>query len=296
MSCQNNLKQTVLGTHNLANTYSGSLPPLCGYFPPGSAPAGPFIPYQQYPYNATYSTTFYWILPFVEQQNLYNVGYNVGNQALWNNSLSAYSQIVKPWICPSDPSVTAPGYCPQNPGGPPYAAATSYAANGMALGPTIVSTAPGVFPPVGGLQPGFMPPWATNNYYSKLPASFPDGLSNTILFADKLTFCSLTGPSNFSGSGCDTPKCGGSNWGDPEMDYFAPVFAWYYQNPAGNMFQLVTNFNYNCDPMRASSAHTGGINVAMSDGSVRLVAQGASPNTWFLALAPNDGYPMPSDW
>jgi prepilin-type N-terminal cleavage/methylation domain-containing protein/prepilin-type processing-associated H-X9-DG protein len=296
MSCQNNLKQTGLAFHNCANTYNGNLPPLCGYYPPGTAPPGPFTPYQQYPYNSTYATTFYFLLPFVEQQNLYQIGYAQGNQALWNNSVSAYSQIVKSWLCPSDPSITQPGFCPQNPGGPPYAAATSYAANGLALGQSIVSSLPGVNPVTGGLAPGFMPPWATNNYYANLPASFPDGLSNTILTVDKYTFCSKIGPSNSSGSGCDNPQCGGSNWGDPEMDYFAPVFGWFYQGSAGNMFQLQPNFNFGCDPMRPSSGHTGGINVGMGDGSVHLVAQGTSPNTWFIALLPNDGNPMPPDW
>jgi prepilin-type processing-associated H-X9-DG protein len=301
MSCQNNLKQTILATHNLTNTYNGSLPALCGFFPPGTAPVGPFIPYNPgFVSTSTYSTPFYWLLPFVEQQNLYQIGYCTGNQALWNNSLSAYSQIVKSWICPSDPSVTQPGYCPQNPGGPPFAAATSYAANGMALGPTIVSTPPGVFPPVGGLKPGFISPWATNNFYNNLPSSFPDGLSNTILYAEKYTFCSnQAGGSTFNGSNCDNPTCGGSNWGDPEMDYFAPVFGWFYtasQPVFLHMFQIQPNFNIGCNPMVASSPHTGGINVAMADGSVRLVAQGTSPNTWFLALTSNDGYPMPPDW
>ncbi|MGH7225122.1 MAG: H-X9-DG-CTERM domain-containing protein, partial [Gemmataceae bacterium] len=42
--------------------------------------------------------------------------------------------------------------------------------------------------------------------------------------------------------------------------------------------------------------HTGGINVGMADGSVRMVAQGISGNTWYHACNPQDGLPLPSDW
>jgi prepilin-type N-terminal cleavage/methylation domain-containing protein/prepilin-type processing-associated H-X9-DG protein len=296
MSCQNNLKQTGLALHNCANTYNSSLPPICGYFPPGSAPIGPFTPYQQISSNATYATTFYWLLPFVEQQSIYQNSYVAGNQAIWNNA--SYSQIVKPWICPSDPSVTQPGYCPQNPGGPPYAAATSYGANALAFGPTVTTSPPGTIPPVSYLNPpSLYVAWnGANNWYARIPASFPDGLSNTVAFAEKYTFCSLIGPSDYNGTNCDNYQCGGSNWSDPEMDYFAPLFGWYYRGVAGNMFMIQPNYTNGCDPMKPSSPHTGGINVGMGDGSVRLITQGMSPNTWFIALVPNDGNPMPSDW
>src|SRR5215831_20630817 len=52
--CQNNLRQIVLGTINLADTYGGRLPPL----------AGPF------PNNKSEGTVFYYILPYLEQNDL----------------------------------------------------------------------------------------------------------------------------------------------------------------------------------------------------------------------------------
>jgi prepilin-type N-terminal cleavage/methylation domain-containing protein len=302
MSCQNNLKQTGLALHNCANTYNGAMPPICGYFPPGSAPPGPFTPYVPTtpPSTGTYATPFYFLLPYIEQNNVYTLGYNnttlSGNQALWQNN--AYTMIVKSWICPSDPSVTSPGFCPQNPGGPPYAAATSYSGNALAFGPTQVSTKPGIIPPIAALPTGVYAPWAgTNNWYAMIQSTFPDGLSNTILYVDKYTYCTTLGTAvGASGQNCDTYNCGGQNWSDPELDYFTPTFGWFYQGPAGNMFQIQPNYTAACDPMRPSSGHTAGINVCMGDGSVRLVAQGMSANTWFIALIPNDGNPLPSDW
>src|SRR5262249_45081555 len=92
------------------------------YYPPGISPGGPFTPYVGTNSNGTYATPFYFLLPFIEQNNVYQLGYNnslnsatnSGQQALWQNN--AYTMVVKSWNCPSDPSVTPPGSCPQNPG------------------------------------------------------------------------------------------------------------------------------------------------------------------------------------
>jgi hypothetical protein len=47
---------------------------------------------------------------------------------------------------------------------------------------------------------------------------------------------------------------------------------------------------------RAVSPHTAGINVGLGDGSVRFVAQGVSPTTWFYATTPAGGEVLGSDW
>ena len=52
----------------------------------------------------------------------------------------------------------------------------------------------------------------------------------------------------------------------------------------------------NCDPVRASSAHTNGINVCLADGSVRAVAPSISPRTWWRLVDPADGLTLGSDW
>jgi hypothetical protein len=45
-----------------------------------------------------------------------------------------------------------------------------------------------------------------------------------------------------------------------------------------------------------SSAHTAAMIVGLGDASVRTVSSGISTNTWWLALVPNDGLPLGSDW
>src|SRR3954454_24903709 len=67
MSCQNNLKQIGLGMQNLAGTYQGKMPPAIGGFPnfqndqrPSGNP------------NASFGGCLFYLLPFIEQQNMYN--------------------------------------------------------------------------------------------------------------------------------------------------------------------------------------------------------------------------------
>ena len=51
-----------------------------------------------------------------------------------------------------------------------------------------------------------------------------------------------------------------------------------------------------CDGNRASSPHTGGINAALADGSVRFIAAGVSPGTWWALMTPNSGDIPGSNW
>src|SRR5579884_3404495 len=60
--CQNNLKQISLATVNSADTHQGLLPPGDGLYP---------IPFPSP--NNSYASIFFHILPFLEQQNSYNL-------------------------------------------------------------------------------------------------------------------------------------------------------------------------------------------------------------------------------
>src|SRR5205085_215193 len=118
-----------LAIHNCNDTY-GKLPPLVGTFPGTTGPA---------------QTLHFWILPFIEQDNLYKSAANPTNPASHDPTSfpaapanAAATAVVKTYICPSDPSIGADGYTP-NAGaaasfggtgrGETRPAATSYAAN-----------------------------------------------------------------------------------------------------------------------------------------------------------------------
>ncbi len=144
---QNNLKQMGLAVNNFAGTFNTQCPPGYGVFPQGSGG------WQQS--GAAEGTIFFHLLPYIEQQNMYNAGNcgagqgYLGMQLEWANQPRA----VKTYVAPADPSI-------------PGTAATdyvSYSVNLLAM-----------CQPTGSL--GWVGP--------RLPATFTDGTSNTILFAE----------------------------------------------------------------------------------------------------------------
>jgi prepilin-type N-terminal cleavage/methylation domain-containing protein len=88
--CQNNLKQMCIAIQNMNDTY-GYLPPTEGAFPITPASAKNFGP-----------VTFY-MLPFIEQQNLWNMAQINGVYDSAFNGVSGY--VIKIYDCPSDPSL-----------------------------------------------------------------------------------------------------------------------------------------------------------------------------------------------
>jgi prepilin-type N-terminal cleavage/methylation domain-containing protein len=292
--CQNNLKQLGLAVANYNDTY-GELPASYGLYP---------LAVSNNPYfNGITGTPLIFLLPFMEQQNLWSYAIQTpGNNPGIARNNNAYSIVVKSYICPSDPSVTAGNTCPQNvantnatsppyPSLPPYFAATSYAANALVFSPCTFN--PGSSPSATVDIFGFKP-------FGRIPATLPDGTSNTVIFTEKLTFCSTNG--NPGTAGCQSFACGGTNWADPVPDNFIAVYNWFpLQQQVGLVtpaatFQIAPNVANNCDWTRPSSGHTAVILAGLGDGSVRSISQGMNPLTWFLANVPNDGLPMPSDW
>jgi len=51
-----------------------------------------------------------------------------------------------------------------------------------------------------------------------------------------------------------------------------------------------------CDPARASTPHSAGIQVALADGSCRTIAANVSGQTWWAACTPNSGDTLGPDW
>jgi prepilin-type N-terminal cleavage/methylation domain-containing protein len=141
----NNLKQMVLGMHNLHDTYK-RLPPTLGMFP--ATNWGQVSSWQPAPTG----TWAYFLLPWIEQKNLYN---SVGSYS-WNS----YNTAVKTYCAPLDPTLPAGNIQPDN--GP--RGAISYVANAMVF----------KFQDGGG---------------TRIPSGMPDGTSNTIFFTEKFSRC-----------------------------------------------------------------------------------------------------------
>jgi hypothetical protein len=110
---------------------------------------------------------------------------------------------------------------------------------------------------------------------ASIPASIPDGTSNTLVFAERYQVCN------------ENP-CG---WGYPSLYYWAPVYGYF----SYGKFQQQPP-PHECNPALAQALDPAGISVGIGDGSVRLVSNNVSPRTWWLATDPADGEPLPQDW
>jgi prepilin-type N-terminal cleavage/methylation domain-containing protein len=274
----NNIKQMNLGVQNLNDTYN-VLPRMDGYFP-----ANGFIVGKG---GDMTGTPFFWMLPFLEQTNAYNA-------LLASHNDSWYcSYLVKTFISPADSSAPASGF----PDTQSPRAGISYAANEYAFAPVISTPAPTGNPPMSTAYGG-TPARVKQGGVNRIPASLPDGTSNTISFAERRMMCPQSGGSIFywgeTGGGCNRVGTNPVAIGSCPAFYslFLPQF-----NPPVNA----------CNPCLLNSNTDGGILVGLFDGSVKLVAQGISgmtypsttpsgTNTWAFAVQPNDGVPLGADW
>jgi prepilin-type N-terminal cleavage/methylation domain-containing protein len=280
--CQNNLKQLGLAVHNCNDTYN-KLPPLFGWFPSSTNTPGS---------NQGYGSVLVHILPFIEQDNLYKASYTTfspGINAYAPPLVTAVNNAVVPtYVCPSDPSMQQGHPAGMAPGG------SSYAANTAAFG-----TVAGSYPNGPGTTPFTVASWSWFGA-NKIPSTFTDGTSNTILFAEKFARCEFP-PGSKTGGGTMWAHPGvnsGQSWWPALM---SPDYVKYNPNcigpNPGALFQVQPiPYIGNCDWTRASTGHTGGIQVVLADGSARNVAQGVSPTTWWSAFTPSGGEVLGTDW
>jgi prepilin-type N-terminal cleavage/methylation domain-containing protein len=287
MQCSNNLKQMGLAIHNMNDTY-GRLPCLLGPYIQGkqwvNASGNP-----QASNGPPWGNVHFYALPFIEQDNLYKSSYDPtvdGNLSSPGNRpwIPGWKPI-KTYMCPSDPSI------PQPDGRGPVVrlaswddtpALTSYASNAQVFG--ITNSA------------GVLTNWEGQ---SKIPGKFTDGTSNTIVMTEMLGSCGNFPPGSASG-GPD----GGHAWSWWGFDYAQPAFAvsWTSNTIGPNSKFQVQPFPYKpgptsvCDPLRASSPHSGGIEALLGDGSVRFLSAGVSGITWWAACTPDGGETLGNDW
>jgi prepilin-type N-terminal cleavage/methylation domain-containing protein len=280
IKCANNLKQLGLAAHNYHDSH-GHLPPVIGYYPP---------------VGAAFGTCFFHLLPYVEQGDLYRSALGPvpfpppdgGTAVFFPGNNDVYSRRANVFLCPSDPSVGPDGVVTIN--GVPFGA-SSYAPNAL-----LISQKP---------MPG-------PQGRARIPTDAADGLSNTILFAEKYARCTNTTMApQFQDGGCAWAYGAAPvfPWLPPPMSPtrlgFGPSFAVRAFAAMGapdavgegSRFQVQTTpFLVNCDPTRAATAHPGGIQVGLADSSVRTLAPTMSGKTWWAAVTPGGGEVMGPDW
>ena len=277
IQCQNNLKQMCLALHNAANDHEGALPPACGPYP--ASATTPIVSGDPY---APDGNIFFWILPYMEQGNLFN---QAPDQYAW---LESSGPFVPPGNSPQAQCgpiawVTQKNYrCPADSTYGNGASWTNgwtygcYAANAQVFCQQS-SPLPGV--------PGFYN-WSGNGT-PMLPGTFKDGTSQTIMITEK-----------------QASNCNGyaDLWAHGDWDdHWFPVFARagnqglnYIWGPTAT-FQ-VSPLPTNCNPVQATSPHSNGIQVGMGDGSCRTVSSGISAATWWAAITPAGTDVLGQDW
>ncbi|HKB06333.1 MAG TPA: DUF1559 domain-containing protein [Gemmataceae bacterium] len=294
IKCTNNLKQIGLGVHNYADT-NDKVPNAWLFQWNGFGGNSP---------NRDITTFWHLILPYVEQQAVYDLG-TTANPTVRNANIRLWSCIppvggtsVSVYLCPSDGGPLRSGTPRSQTGAlnaqttPPTEPATAnYASNVMVFDPS-------------------------NN--QTLVQSMPDGLSNTVTIAHRLRYCDGNGP---GGPGFDAFTlwgihqlnlgCGGGPrdmaiFGNPT--YFrlrggTPV----RQNECG-MNNSRMDFRHNstipfwanppkglCQPNSPTSPHPAVMVCAVGDGSVRSVRASINATTWLNACIPDDGTVL-NDW
>ncbi|HKI38380.1 MAG TPA: DUF1559 domain-containing protein [Gemmataceae bacterium] len=280
IQCGNKMHQLGIAAHHSHDT-AGCFPPAQGWFPSARASGG-----------SGWGSLFFHLLPYLEQDNLYksaivsganpmgetpvpNATYYSGAYGVGTPSFVGATTI-NAYICPADPSYTPAPYTDQVFG--LQWGTSSYAGNFLVFGQS------DPFFNVLGYQG-----------MSSMPASFPDGTSNTILFAERYAVC----VSNSLGL---SRACLWDWWETsatvPGHDYY-PFIALNTSNGdnigPGAIFQ-VRPLAGNCDASRASSPHTGGMQVTLADASVHFLSSGMSGSTYWAAITPASNDMLGPDW
>ncbi len=263
--CLNNLRQIGVACHS-ANDAFHRMP---RYAELGYPTAGTF----KAPNPATFDgTVHFYLLPFLEQNTLMQRWNNVGNNGA--NGLNGPNIPSTPdvYVCPADPSMT-PDHTTN--GGVPLAsgagyAITSYSFNGQVFG----NTCP---------QP-------------RIPTSFPDGTSTTLLVVERYGICGQGGEVRTWGDGAgESPNAECAYLSAPGDNPNSPGVAWVDKYVA-KAFQ-VQPLPKACLTSRMSSATPhDAMCVLLGDASSRTVAGAVGLATWRAVLTPAGDDLLGSDW
>jgi prepilin-type N-terminal cleavage/methylation domain-containing protein/prepilin-type processing-associated H-X9-DG protein len=260
-TCVNNMKQLTLSIHTYAGEFNDCLPP-CNFSRVVNAQTG----------ATAQGGAFYVLLPYYESGSVFK-DYTIDRPDC--GYLGAQYVPLPVHVCPSDPTQRNGVSALDN-----KSATGNYSLNSAVFGAS-----------------------NTFNLMNKSSpyklGTIPDGASHTIALME------------------DSASFPGYPQVDPQSGTYENLMLWAwpaYLNSVGcywpNGDELPGGKNYTgsyplpqfniapmqADPNLAQSYHAGVMNVSMLDGSVRVISQNVSQQSWTLALNPADGTPLGSDW
>jgi prepilin-type N-terminal cleavage/methylation domain-containing protein len=274
--CVNNMKQICLAVHVYEGTYK-TVPPI--WYQNNTAPSA-------------FYNMFYLLLPYLEQQALYDQAVDAGGRR-WG--YFCRSAVIPTFLCPTDH--TELSYMDSIGGG--GWASGNYAANVMVFDA-----------------------WTNTPQGSKkMATAMPDGTSETVVLAHKYRLCDGT---VIDGNKTATdwawyPRDGNNGlWTSPAFGFFTynkargaspKINGWAnlatpngpdydhgrsYPVPSGIPFSIQPPIGM-CSFEVVSSPHSVML-AGLGDGSVRSVYPSITVATWFNACVPDDGAVLGSDW
>ncbi len=277
--CGNNLKQIGLALLNYESARKA--------FPPGGLLGG----------NGSYG--FSWIvriLPYLEESAIYQKldwsGANYGGALGWLGENSANAQLLgyvqfPVLYCPSSPLpvlVLNTGGWTVNDSGTMYVGNSAHTNDVSARDKAVSGGAPGRLS-FGGVLISLA---------SVRVVDIQDGTTNTIMVGEQSDFCSdATGAQSDCRSDCTHGFCMGP--GDDGWDRIFNITTVVngINEKSANAFGVPGN----CGPNRAiQSAHPGGAQVLLADGSVRFVSDSLDIQTFYNLSNRNDGNVIGTDW
>ena len=232
--CQNNLKQIGVGLHNFHSTHN-KFPPMSRWNGEQQWTQTPAPPEEK-------ANLFYYILPYIEQDNVYKLSpnRNVRNPAIDNAATAANAfgaKIIQIYLCPSDASNL------------PAATWT----NGWVVG-NYVANHDAFHNPNDG---GWMSNWHTgeNSYQARMAATYRDGTSNTLGITEAYAKC----------------QSWGTLWAHETVTpQWHAMFNDWTARGVNSKFQVQPTLQQ-CNTSLPQTPHSGGINALLLDGSVRFI-------------------------
>ncbi len=310
--CTNNLKQMGLAVHHYTDA-TRRIPQIWVQTYSGPGRANP----------RTTASMFYFILPYLEQQAVFDSGSSLTNPAvpssLRYSGQAANDKLLKIYLCPSDPT---------NPSNlddfgesyvPGYSASQFTNAITGAIGTTGFCYAGNilVFDPNPLENFGASTSAETGRPRATLANAMSDGTSTTICFSHRYKVCSSSiygttrnpwwGNPRNTGGVKQTPGFGFAEYSrdhpqQPNRAFItigsgASFSSGTYAGAPGTGIPFQTRpAPDTCQQNVTQSPHPSVTMVGLGDGSVRSVSPSIATRTWYQACHPYDGSVLGSDW